>query len=184
MSKRRAALLGPLAALFALLLTVALPQSAGAYTTASRVTISNSGGYCLQADLGLDHKSPGVPFSSYTVWANAYAFQSDCRTPRVSQVRVRVEVAGARANGDWWECGWSNWTVGTTGTNSWGPYGPGASYDYGRDGTTYCSDRSGNFVVQVRAFVQVFQPILINGYSGGYWVGAGSASVSEQVIPL
>ncbi|MFD3453310.1 hypothetical protein ACFWVC_14140 [Streptomyces sp. NPDC058691] len=185
MSKRRAALLGPLAALFALLLTVAVPQSAGAYTTASRVTVSNSGGYCLQVDVGVDHEVPGAPFSSYTTWANAYAFQSDCRTPRNAQVRVRIELLGVESNQPWKWCGSSNWTVGTTGTNSWGPYGPGAIFDYGstHDGEehlSFCGQPSGDYVVEARAYVQAWHPILVFG-GGGYWSGDGFASVRERV---
>lgn len=85
---------------------------------------------------------------------------------------------GALANNDWEWCGGTNWQYGTTGTSSFGPYGPGVSYDYSKEGRSFCGDQFGNFVVQVRAFAEVFHPVLIGG--GGYWTG-GSASVSEQV---
>jgi hypothetical protein len=132
MSRRRVLHLGPLSALFTLLLIV-VPQPAHAYTQQTRVTVARGSSYCIQATAGIDHQQPGV-FSGNQAWGTAYALAGDCVTGQVTQARVRLRVEHFDESRNAWE--WlvvapaAGWIDGTTGTDAWGPTGPTINVDY------------------------------------------------------
>ncbi|MGV9771777.1 hypothetical protein [Streptosporangium sp. NPDC003464] len=129
MSRRKALLLGPLSALF-LLLTVAVPQSAQAYTQQTHVTVEQGATFCVKADAGIDHRVPGQ-LSGNIASATAYALAADCVTGRVMQARVRLEVQKWNESRSVWEvCATADWVYGTTGVNEFGLTGPSVYKEY------------------------------------------------------
>lgn len=130
MSRRRALILGPLSALF-VLLTVAVPQSAQAYTQQSLVTVEQQATFCIKADAGIDHFTPGV-FSGNNAWARVYAFAADCATVLPAmQVRVKLEVRKwNESSSAWVTCKTTDWAYGTTSRDQFGPVGPGVHTGY------------------------------------------------------
>ncbi|GGO18137.1 hypothetical protein [Microbispora bryophytorum] len=190
MSRRSTLFLGPLSTILALLLMIALPQPAQAYTQRVRVTVARStlavaGSYCVQATAGIDHLTPGV-WSANQAWGTAYALEADCVTPKVMRARIGLEVQ--RWNGsEWHYCigllGDNGWHEGTTGTDAWGPTGPSSQFTYYigatyPDGSTAYCGGPGFYRAEVHAQVSVWDPfaaryIWTGGtlFSGDEWVG-------------
>ncbi|WP_433541860.1 hypothetical protein ACQP10_19070 [Streptosporangium sandarakinum] len=174
MSRRSTLLLGPLSTILALLLMTALPQPAQAYTQRTYVTVAQGSSYCVQATAGIDHLTPGV-WSANQAWGAAYALEADCVTPKVMQARVSVELwQWDGSHWHWFMGGAGYWMEGKTGSDAWGPTGPG----YGMD---YTSVRRlggpGWYRTKVEAQVSVWDPFAARYiwkggtlYSGDEWV--------------
>ncbi|MFE2601492.1 hypothetical protein ACFXCZ_34295 [Streptomyces sp. NPDC059396] len=171
MARRKTLLLGPLAALFALVLTVALPQSAQAYSFTGIVKVRQTGSYCVGDQAGIDHITPGT-FSGNLAYANAYAYKGDCVTPAVMEARSRLELRfWNEAQGAWITCRSTDWTYGTTGSNMWGPTGPSTLLAYG-------GPVCGVGWYATRAYAEVWNPYVIGG---GFWTGGSTTSPYEWV---
>ncbi|MET9064384.1 hypothetical protein [Streptosporangium sandarakinum] len=174
MSRRSTLLLGPLSTILALLLMIALPQPAQAYTQRVRVTVARStlavaGSYCVQATAGIDHVTPGV-WSSNLAWGTVYALEADCVTPKVMKARLLLALYKWR-DGVWSYCTSSLWIEGMTGSDAWGPTGPSGHMDY-----TPCGP--GWYHTEAEAYVSVWDPFAARWYwrggtleSGDEWVG-------------
>lgn len=130
MPRRRALNLG-LLSIFALLLTVAMPQSVNAYTRNMWVTVAANSNYCIVGNAYIDHLVPGT-WSNNSAWVDSYVYMGDCRTPRLSdQIRVKAQLQ--KWDGvQWVSVASTNWSYGyMRSVGDLGPWGPGASLDYG-----------------------------------------------------
>ncbi|GAA0826686.1 hypothetical protein GCM10009525_21530 [Streptosporangium amethystogenes subsp. fukuiense] len=128
--RRSALLLGPLSAISALLLTVAMPQPAQAYTQQHQVTVERGASFCARATAGIDHRVPGT-LSGNQAWARAYALAGDCTTVHGARARVRLEVQKWNASRAAWEvCAAASWVEGTTGRDQFGLTGPSVGLTY------------------------------------------------------
>ncbi|NBF00330.1 hypothetical protein FE391_44420 [Nonomuraea sp. KC401] len=128
MSRRKVLLLSPLSALFALLLTTAVPQPAQAYTIFTNV-VAQGPSYCVKARAGIDHRRPGL-FSLDQGWGTALVFEGDCATVKVIEAEVVVNVERWDVSRNEWVWCAQGINEGTTGTSAWGPTGPSVSAEY------------------------------------------------------
>lgn len=119
----------------ALLMTAVWTQPANAWTWATRVTVYNGSGLCVQGDAGIDHLRPGT-FSGNLAYANTYALTQGCGTG----LSRPDGWAAARAvvyrwNGSAWAvCRASDWKYGATGQAGGefpGPWGPEQAFNWG-----------------------------------------------------
>ncbi|RMB81383.1 hypothetical protein CTZ28_34710 [Streptomyces shenzhenensis] len=162
-----------MAALFTLVLTVVLPQSAQAWSFTGIVKVKQAATYCVGDQAGIDHLTPGL-FSGNLAYGDAYAFEADCVTPKVMQARSRLDVRfWSEAQNAWITCRSTGWTYGTTGHDMWGPTGPASLLSYG-------GPVCGVGWYATRAYAEVWVPnILIVG--GGFWSGGSTTSAYEWV---
>ncbi|AWS43619.1 hypothetical protein [Streptosporangium sp. 'caverna'] len=130
MSRRRALNLG-LLSIFALLLTVAMPQSANAYTANTWGSVAANSSYCIRGTAGIDHVVPGV-WSSNQAWVYSYVYMGDCQTPLMSnQIRVKLQVQKT-VGSSWVTLSSTNWMYGYMNKNGdLGFNGPSAYAEYG-----------------------------------------------------
>ncbi|GGP96843.1 hypothetical protein [Streptomyces roseolilacinus] len=119
----------------ALLMTVVWTQPANAWTWATRVTVYNGSGLCVQGDAGIDHLRPAT-LSGNIAYANTYALTPGCGTGLSRPdgwAAARATVY--RWNGSAWAvCRTSPWKYGATGQSGGefpGPWGPKQVYDWG-----------------------------------------------------
>ncbi|WP_329181644.1 hypothetical protein [Streptomyces sp. NBC_01477] len=169
MSRRRALLLGPLAALCGLILMVAVPQSAQAFSDTGKVTVAANSSYCVKADAHIDHLTPGL-LSGDQASSGATAYAADCATPVAVRARSRLDLQFWNEPGQVWiTCLSTDWAYGTTGSDQWGPTGPGTLLSYG-------GPACGPGWYRTRAYAYVY---LLNLVTGGYWYGGSTTGAYE-----
>lgn len=144
-------------------------QSAAAWTWATRVTLYDAAGLCVQGDAGIDHFNPDVYFSGNLAYDGVYALGAGCVTglnlPN-GWAAVRLDVF--RWNGSAWAvCRSTGWKYGATGSSQWGPWGPGEAYNYG--GSAACG--AGYYGTQSTALI----------WDGSAWRGGSLWSGYEYV---
>ncbi|MEU9888816.1 hypothetical protein [Sphaerisporangium sp. NPDC051011] len=163
-------------ALAALVAVVALPAGpARAWTWQYRVVVFQSSLYCIKADAGIDHWQPGV-FSGNLAYVNTYVFMGDCVTVRVLEARVSLQVQKFdEATGKWRTCKSSDYVYGMTGSDVWGPYGPGTAVNYGGSA---CGPGAGWYRTKARA--EIRNPFVIG--NPDVWMG-GAAYSGEEWVP-
>ena len=143
-------------------------HSVSAWTWATRVTVFNGSGRCVQATSGIDHRRPDA-FSGNLAYADTYALSQGCGAGlNLPDGGQPSELDVYKWNGSSWAlCRGTNWTFGATGTNQWGPWGPEQVFDYG--GSSSCGP--GWYGTQAAAFV----------WDGSAWRGGGLWSGHEFV---
>jgi len=131
--KQKLALYG----IFAVVFIAVTVQPVSAWTWSNRVTVYNGAGLCVQSRAGIDHFKPGL-FSGNLAYAETYALSQGCgvglNKPN-GWAAVRLDVYKWTGS-SWVVCRSTNWKYGATGTNQWGPWGPGEVFDYG--GSSSC----------------------------------------------
>lgn len=135
MATLRLTLKAALCALVALMMAAVWAQPANAWTWATRVTVYNGAGLCVQGTAGIDHSRPGT-FSGNLAYADTYALTQGCGTGQARPdgwAAARATVY--RWNGtDWAVCRTSPWKYGATGQAGGefpGPWGPEQVYNWG-----------------------------------------------------
>ncbi|MDX3800201.1 hypothetical protein [Streptomyces sp. AK04-3B] len=136
MAMLRLTMKAALCAFVALMMAAVWAQPAHAWTWATRVTVYNNAGLCVQGTAGIDHRRPGA-FSGNLAYADTYALnQGSCSTGLARPdgwAAARATVY--RWNGSAWDvCRTSPWKYGATGQAGGefpGPWGPEQVYDWG-----------------------------------------------------
>ncbi|MFF7853540.1 hypothetical protein [Streptomyces sp. NPDC007904] len=184
MTPFRLTLKAALCTVFAVLMAAVWTQPANAWTWATRVTVYNGSGLCVQGDSGIDHRRPGS-LSGNLAYANTYALTQGCGTG----LSRPADWAAARAtvsrwNGSAWVvCRTSAWKYGATGQAGGqfpGPYGPEQVYDWG--GWQACGP--GYYATFASAFV--WDGSAWRGgsvYSGYEWASDARAEGSRPPAP-
>ena len=151
-----------------LFMVAAADHSALAWTWNYRGVLYTSPNLCVQADSGIDHQRPDT-LSGNIAYANCYALSGGCGAGLnlpYGWAAVRLDVY--KWNGtDWAVCRGTNWKLGATGTNQWGPWGPGDLLTYG--GSSSCGP--GWYGTMAIAYV----------WDGSAWRGGGLWSGAEFV---
>jgi hypothetical protein len=147
-----------------LFMVAAAPHSALAWTWAYRGVLYNGPGLCVEADSGIDHQQPHV-FSGNLAYASCYALGQGCGAGLslpYGWAAVRLDVYKWTGSA-WALCRGTNWKYGATGTNEFGPWGPGDVFVYG--GSSSC----GPGYYGTLAFAYVWDGSAWRG--GGLWSG-------------
>lgn len=121
-----------------LLVAVATPKSALAWTWNYKAVTYNGPGLCVRGDAGIDHSRPGS-FSGNLAYATTYAFNNACGAGldlpngwAASRLDVYKYVGST-----WVVCRRTDWHYGGTSKGKWvgdlfiGPTGPSSFLDYG-----------------------------------------------------
>jgi hypothetical protein len=168
MPRKRALLLGPLAALFGLMLTVAIPESAQA--SSSQVVASDSN-FCVRTSADIQVAVPGL-LSGDVATATTTAFEPDCVTAIAVPARAKAELqVGPTSTGPWSICTTTDWVTGTTGRNTtWGwATGPQA-------GLSYAGPLCGAAFYRTKAYAEINLTNLVITLPGvphpGWWGGS------------
>ncbi|WP_329080878.1 MULTISPECIES: hypothetical protein [unclassified Streptosporangium] len=176
MPRRRALNIG-LSSIFALLLTVAMPQSANAYTQNLWATMAANSNYCVRGSVGIDHVVPGT-WSSNQAWVHSYVYMGDCQTPRTSdQIRVKLQIQKWDGT-KWVTFASTNWAYGYMTRNGDLPFaGPGATAGYGG------SAQWGAGWYQTLGSVEVYRTdvLCLPGNACKWW--GGTASSGAEFVP-
>jgi hypothetical protein len=123
-------------------------HSASAWTWTQYVTVFTGPGLCVQGKAGIDHFQSGV-FSGNLAYSGTYARDQGCGNGLNGQwAATRLDVWKWTGSA-WAICNGTNWKFDYTGSDQFGPLGPGWVFSYG--GSASCG--SGYYGTFASAYV-------------------------------